>query len=306
MTKLIRIIQNPRPRLLRYLNQHSSKIKSDKVFLCLKFWLVTGHRLNLKNPKGFCEKLQWLKLYDRKPIYTQMVDKYAVKQLIKDTIGEEYVIPTIGVWQKTEDIEWDKLPSQFVLKTNHAGGSLGVVVCKDKKTFDKEAAIRKLNESLALDSYSIIREWPYKNIKRLVFAEKYMEDESGELRDYKVMCFGGEPKLIQVHLGRSGENHTQDFYDIQWNKLDNLNQKGCLTSGILTPKPSCLDLMLNLSRSLSSGLPQLRVDWYIVNGNLYFGEDTFYDASGLDEFIPIEKEFEIGSWIKLPHKNNNN
>ena len=296
-----RNINNPKPTLLRYLNKYSSLIKSDKLFLSLKFWLVTGKRLNLNNPKGFCEKLQWLKLYDSKPLYTQMVDKYAVKAIIKEAIGEEYVIPTFGSWQKPEDIEWDSLPTQFVLKTNHAGGSLGVVICKDKTSFNKEAAIKKLNESLQLDSYSIIREWPYKNIKRLVFAEQYMEDDSGDLRDYKVMCFGGEPKLIQVHLGRGIGYHTQDFYDINWVKLPNLNQTGCITSDIDTPKPKCLVEMLELSRKLSAGLPQLRVDWYIVNDQLYFGENTFYDASGLDVFIPYEKELEIGSWIKLPH-----
>ncbi len=298
--KIIRVIKNPRPTLLRYLNRYASYIKDDKTYIKFKFWLATGHRLNLKNPKGFCQKLQWLKLYDRKPIYTQMVDKYAVKQIIRDTIGEKYVIPTIGVWEKPEDIDWDGLPSQFVLKTNHAGGSLGVVVCKDKANFNKTVAIKKLNESLALDSYSIIREWPYKDVKRLVFAEKYMEDESGELRDFKVMCFGGEPKIVQVHLGRSEGCHTQDLYDTNWNKLERLNQVGCEISNVFTPKPVCFDEMLELSRVLSKGLPQLRVDWYIVNGQLYFGEDTFYDASGLDEFIPYDKELEIGTWIQLP------
>lgn len=301
INKIIRFITNPRPTLLRYLNSYSSYINSDRLFITLKYWLVTGKTLNLRNPKGFCEKLQWLKLYDRKPLYTQMVDKYAVKQLICNTIGDRYVIPALGVWQIPEDIDWNLLPSQFVLKTNHAGGSLGVVICKDKSNFNKELAIKKLNESLQLDSFSIIREWPYKNIKRLVFAEQYMEDESGELIDYKVMCFGGEPKLIQVHLGRSGGNHTQDFYDPNWNKLPYLNQKGCVTSDIITPRPECLSEMLELSRKLSAGLPQLRVDWYIVNGKLFFGENTFYDASGLDEFIPEEKEIEIGSWIKLPY-----
>lgn len=302
LRKLISNIKEPKPVVLRYLNKHASLFKSDELFIRLKYRIVTGKKLNLNTPKGFCEKLQWLKLYDRKPIYTLMVDKYLVKQFIADIIGEKYLIPTIGVWANTDDIDWNKLPSQFVLKTNHAGGSLGVVICKDKSKLNKKITIDKLNSSLELDSYSIIREWPYKNIKRLVFAEKYMEDESGELRDYKVMCFGGEPKLIQVHLGRNSKIHTQDFYDIQWNKLEDLNQVGCITSNIKTPKPLCLDQMLELSRKISRSIPQLRVDWYIVKDKLYFGECTFYDASGLDLFLPNEKELEIGSWITLPEK----
>ena len=300
--KIISSLKQPRPILLRYLNKYASHIKSDKLYIHIKYWLSTGKKLNLNNPKGFCEKLQWLKLYDRKSFYTLMVDKYLVKQFISDKIGEKYLIPTIGVWSNIEEIDWAKLPSQFVLKTNHAGGSLGVVICKDKSLLDKKAALDKLKTSLDLDSYSIIREWPYKNIKRLIFAESYMEDETGELRDYKVMCFNGEPKLIQVHIGRNNQLHTQDFYDIYWNKVENLNQVGCCTSTIKTPKPICLDEMLELSTKISKNIPQLRVDWYIVNGKLFFGECTFFDASGLELFLPSEKEIEIGSWITLPEK----
>lgn len=285
--------------IIRQLNRHAALIKSDSLYLKIKFRLLTGHRLNLHNPKGFCEKLQWLKINDRKEIYTNMVDKYSVKSYVSEKIGAKYVIDNYGVWDGVDDIDFNSLPNQFVLKTTHAAGMSGVVVCKDKSSFDFEVAKNKLSKSMRSESFWITREWPYKNIKPRIIAERYMEDESGALNDYKVMCFNGTPKYIQLHLGRTNGIHTQDIYDVNWNKQIDLDQLGCVQSDIVYPKPKCLEEMLRLSSILSQGLPQLRVDWYVVNGQLFFGELTFFDASGFDLFIPYEKELEIGSWILL-------
>ena len=232
-----------------------------------------------------------------------MVDKYAVKQYVANIIGEEYIIPTLGVWDKFDDIDFSSLPDQFVLKTTHGGGGGGVVICKDKKTFDREKAMKTLNRSMKGDIYKSLREWPYKNVKKRIIAEKYIEDESGYLKDYKVMCFNGQPRLIQMHMGRFNGVHTQDFYNCNWDKLDDINQNGCINSDIILPKPQCLEQMLDLSSKLSNGLPQIRVDWYIIGANIYFGEMTFFDAGGFDDFIPESLNEVIGSWIELPNEN---
>ena len=289
-------------KLIHYLNIYATCFKSDKLYLKIRYFLMTGRKLNLKNPKGFCEKLQWLKINDRNPYYTKLVDKYLVKEEIAKTIGEEYVVKNFGVWNTIEDINFSQLPESFVLKTTHAAGASGVLICKDKQDFDIDLAKTKLSHSLGVLSFPITREWPYKNIVPRIIAEEYLEDETGSLRDFKVMCFNGVPKLIQVHLGRFDGLHTQDFYDASWNKLEDLNQDYCIVSPVKVPKPKCLDEMLRFSSKLSRNIPHVRVDWYIVKDKLYFGEMTFFDASGYDLFIPYSKEIEIGSWIKLPIK----
>ena len=254
--------------------------------------------LDLEHPETFNEKLQWLKLYDRRPEYTRMVDKYAAKAYVASVIGEEYIIPAYGVWDSFDDIDFDALPDQFVLKCTHGSGD--AVIVRDKKKFDKAAAREKLTKSLRVDYYKIGREWPYKDVPRRILAEKYMAEESGlELNDYKVMCFCGKPKLIQVHMGRFGI-HTQDFYDTDWNKLDII--QGSLQSNILLQRPEALGKMLQLSSMLSKNISQLRVDWYCVAGQLYFGELTFFDAGGFEQFSPAEWDYTLGEWIQLPEK----
>lgn len=271
----------------------------DEEYLKRKFKACMGKELNLENPQTFNEKLQWLKLYDRKPEYTMMVDKVKVRDYIAETIGEEYLIPLLGVWEDPEDIDFDALPNQFVLKCNHNSG-LGMCICKDKTQLDIPKVKRELKKGLAQDYYLTGREWPYKDVPRRIIAEKYMVDESGtELKDYKVMCFGGEPKLIQIHRGRFG-SHTQDFYDANWNKLD--IEQGCVQSDIVLEAPSFLDKMLELSAALSKNMIQLRVDWYYVEGSLYFGESTFFDGSGFEKFTQEEWDNTLGSWIELPAK----
>ena len=196
---------------------HLNGLLSDKQYTKLQYRVVTGHKLNLKNPKNYNEKLQWLKLYDRKPVYTTIVDKFAVKGYVRDIIGEQYIIKTIGVWDRFDDIEFDKLPDQFVLKTTHGGGNTGVVICRDKKTIDVKRAKSILEKSLKRDAYKVSREWPYKNVPRRIIAEEYMEDsKTGELRDYKFFCFDGEPKALFVASERQKkEEPCFDFFDTE-------------------------------------------------------------------------------------------
>jgi len=270
----------------------------DETYLKLIYRGIIGKKLNLDNPQTFNEKLQWMKLYNRKPEYTMMVDKYAVREYIKEQLGEEFLIPLISVWDSPDEIDFDALPDQFVLKCNHNSGT-GMCICTDKSKLDIEAVKEDLRKGLKEDYYATSREWPYKNVKRKIIAEKYMVDESGtELKDYKILCFNGEPKLIQMHSGRFSTVHTQDYYDTEWNRLEIL--QGCPMAEKAWDKPEFLKEMLELSKKLSEGIPHVRVDWYYVENHLYFGELTFFDASGFDEFEPDEYNTIIGSWITLP------
>lgn len=275
---------------------------SDETFIKLVFKSTFGYELDLNNPTTFSEKIQWLKLYNRRPEYTMMVDKYRVREYIREKIGDEYLIPLLNVWDSVEEIDFDALPNQFVLKCNHDQGS--VVICKDKAHFDIDTAKQKLARKLKRNHYWSIREWPYKNVKPCIICEQYMQDDDGkeELSDYKVLCFNGEPKLIEVHKGRFGREHTQDFYDMNWNKTV-FNQPDVPMSDEVMDKPMFADEMLGLSRKLSVGMPHVRVDWYYTNEHLYFSELTFYDASGFDPFVD-DQDAEIGSWLVLPAKYN--
>lgn len=268
----------------------------DKLYLQVMYLTNMGKKLNLKNPKTFNEKLQWLKLYDRKPEYTMMVDKYRVREYIAQTIGEEYLIPLLGVWEDPDDIDFDTLPDQFVLKCNHNSGT-GMCICKDKSKLDIECVKRNLKKGLAQDYYLRGREWPYKEVCRRVVAEKYMVDESGvELKDYKVMCFNGEPKVIQMHRGRFGD-HTLDFYDPEWKRMNFMWD--CPASDILVEKPAFLSEMLDLSRLLAKDIPEIRVDWYYAEDHLFFGELTFSPASGFSAFSPEDWDYKLGDWIDI-------
>lgn len=263
----------------------------DTTYLKVRFRLLMGKKLDLKNPRTFSEKLQWLKLYDRRPEYTKMVDKYAVKEYVTGIIGEEYVIPTLGVWDRPEDIEWDKLPNQFVLKTTHGGGSLGVVICKDKTTFNREDAIKRLKKNMKGSDWRIQMEWPYKNVPRRIIAEKYIEPapDMNDLTDYKFFCFGGEPKYCQVIQDRSAIE-TIDFYDIDWHHQDFIGLIGLNTvanhSSIEQPKPINLNEQVKVARQLSKGIPFSRIDLYSCQGKVYFGEITLYPMGGFGSFNP--------------------
>ena len=280
-------------KLLRFL--------PDYIYIQLQYFHHFHRFANLKNPQTFNEKLQWLKLYDRKPLYTTLVDKYAVKKWVADKMGQEHIIPTLGVWEKAEDIDFDKLPSQFVLKVNHDSG--GIVICKDKSKLDKKAAITKLSKALKNNGYWYCREWPYKNVKPCIIAEKYMEDtKTKELRDYKFFCFNGIPKMLFIASDRqnSKEETKFDFYDMEFNHLSFTN--GHPNSNKHIDKPSSFNEMVKLATILSKDIPHVRVDFYEIDGKIYFGELTLYHWSGLKPFNPKEWDKKIGDWLKLPLK----
>lgn len=278
-----------------------TRIIPDKLYLKIAYKLATGHTLNLDNPQTFNEKLQWLKLYDRRPEYITMVDKYRVREYIADTIGEEYLIPLLGVWENANDIDFDTLPNQFVLKCNHDSGS--VIICKDKSKLDKKNTIRRLNRALRNTGYWFGREWPYKNVKPCIVAEKYMTDlENSDLPDYKVHNFNGIPKVILVCSQRftQGGLH-EDFYTPKWEKLDLRRPNHPNVEKKINP-PDELEQMLQLSEKLSNEIPFARTDFYIVNGKLYFGEITLYPSAGFDSFSPETWDRIFGDWIRLPEK----
>lgn len=255
-------------------------------------------KLNLKNPKTFNEKLQWLKLYDRNPLYTTLVDKYEVKKYIVDKIGEEYVIPTIGVWDNFDDINFDTLPNQFVLKCTHDSGT--IVICKDKTKFNIEEAREKINARMNFNYYYMWREWPYKDVKPRIIAEKYMEDDkTKELRDYKFFCFNGEVKALFIATERQkyGEEVKFDFFDTDFKHLP--IRQGHPNAPIPPEKPQCFEEMKKLSAKLSENIPQVRVDFYEVDGKVYFGELTFSHFGGIVPFEPEEWDYKFGNYIKI-------
>ena len=271
----------------------------DKYCLHLMYWARLNKRLNLKTPQTLNEKMQWLKLYDRKPVYTTMVDKYEAKIYAAERIGPEYIIPTLGVWERFEDIDFDALPQQFVLKCTHDSGGLAIV--KDKNNWDREAAKKKIEKSLKRNYYLHGREWPYKNVKPRIIAESYLEDlETGELRDYKWYCFQGMPKLMAIFCGRSKGATTADYFDTDFQPLA-LNW-GYKNAVVPPKKPENFEKMQQFAELLSKDMPFLRVDFYELNGKLYLGELTFFDGSGFDLIEPEEWDRKMGSWVELPQK----
>lgn len=271
---------------------------SDETYLKIAFRSLMGKKLNLKNPQTFNEKLQWLKLHDRKPIYTTMVDKYEAKKYVAGIIGEQYIIPTLGIWNKFEDIDFDKLPNQFVLKCTHDSG--GLVICRDKSKFDVQATKKKITRSLKRNYFWQGREWPYKDVKPRIIAEKYMEDmNTNDLKDYKFFCFDGEPKILFIATDRANPNEETkfDFYDINYKHLDFTNGH---PNAIKEPqKPIKFEEMVTLAGKLSQNIPLLRVDFYEISGKVYFGELTFSHWSGFVPFKPEEWDKILGAWIHL-------
>ncbi len=284
--------------LLVSLLQHFGNWLPDKIYIKWMYRLKMGRKLNIDYPKRFTEKLQWLKLYDHDPFYSIIVDKYEVKSYVARLIGMDYVIPTIGVWNEPEEIKIETMPEKFVLKTTNGGGGTGVVICKEKSKFNFNAAVIKLRKSLNTNLYKLQREWPYKNIPPRIIAEKYMEDESGELRDYKFYCFNGEPKVLLIASNRF-TNHNFNYYDMKFNPLPIHSAVGG-KSDIVFQRPSSFDEMVELSRKLSQGFVHVRVDLYYVDQKIYFGELTLYDSSGYDNLSSDSEDLLWGSWLQLP------
>lgn len=324
-----------------FLLRVTSRLWSDGAYLKALFWLSLGYKLDLRNPKTFNEKLQWLKIYNRKEEYTLMVDKVEAKKYVASVIGEEYIIPTLAVYNRAEEIDFDALPNQFVLKCTHDSG--GIVICKDKTKIDKEEAIRMLRKGLKRNYYWQNREWPYKNVKPRIIAEQYMADDGQglsdysckdslvtlnsvrvcgggdlavnqdfvvhltpcqekELHDYKFFCFDGKPKVMFVASERYSPSGAKfNFYDMDFNLLPFTNGHPNYENPI--SKPAEFEKMKELAAKLSRGTLQVRIDFYDVNGHIYFGEITFYHWSGMTPFVPEEWDYKLGQLIKLPEHN---
>lgn len=288
-----------RLRFLAYIGLHN--FVSGERFLKARYRAETGRELNLENPVIYTEKLQWLKLYDHRPEYTTMVDKYAVKQYVSERIGDEYVIPVFGVWDNPEEIDFASLPERFVLKATHDSG--GYIICKDKTSLNIPMVKKKLAELLKKNYFIYNWEWPYKHVKPRIIAEEYMEDSRcGELRDYKFFTFGGVPKVLYIAQGRGkGEPTVADFFDMEFNHLPFTIDHDM--ADVPPEKPENFELMKELAAKLSEGTPQLRVDFYEVDGKVYFGEMTFFHCSGWEQFHPEEWDRIFGDWVVLPEKN---
>ncbi|MDO5638096.1 MAG: ATP-grasp fold amidoligase family protein [Myroides sp.] len=276
------------------------KYLSDKTFLQIKYERIMREKLNLNSPIGFNEKIQWLKLHYRSPLLTTLVDKFEVKNYVAEKIGAEYVIPNYGIWESFDDIDFKRLPSQFVLKTTHDCG--GVILCTDKNGLDLKKTKSKLEKHLKNNHYYKNREWAYKDVEPRIIAERYFtnkrsDNEIEELVDYKIFCFDGEPKIIQISTGRFNSGLKHNFYDINFQKLDIVKYKGGTEEDI--SKPENFELMLLLAKKLSSNLPFVRADFYNIEGRVFFGELTFYPGGGFSPFKPKEWEERVGNWIKL-------
>lgn len=272
---------------------------SDKKFLCIKYKQTIGKDLCIDDPVMFNEKLQWLKLYDRKPKYTMMVDKYKVREYIAEEIGEQYLIPLLGVWDTPEEIDFSVLPNQFAMKCNHNSG-LGMCICTDKSKLDIKKVKKSLSQGLKQDYYLTGREWPYKDVPRKIIAEQFLKSDAGGLTDYKIHCFNGVPKFILVCRDRFTESGlTEDFYTTEWERMP-VKRPGIPNASVQSSRPEELGKMLTLAENLSEDIPFLRVDFYLVEGKIYFSELTFFPASGFTGFDPPEWDRIFGDWLVLP------
>ena len=285
-----------RTRVLIKLGYYDSL--SDEEFLKKVFPKYMGYPLDLENPKTFSEKLQWLKVNYRDPIQTVMVDKHEAKHFIVERVGSQYIIPTLAVWDSVEDIDFDALPNQFVLKSTHDSG--GIVICKDKSSLDFEAAKAKLSASLKRDYSKIAREWAYQNVPRRIIAEEYISElGKDDLLDYKMYSFHGEPKLTVVCSDRFSKTGTRmNFYDINWEPMGiHFGHYPPLPTEF--PKPATYEEMKRLTAELSKDCPFLRVDFYEIKGRLFIGELTLFPGAGLETFRPMSKDYELGEWLHL-------
>ena len=277
-------------------------IVPDKLYLKMKYKLRTGNKLNIKNPKRYTEKSQWIKLYDRKDIYTKMVDKYESKEFIEKKVGKEYIVETYGIYDSFEQIDFEKLPDKFVMKCTHDSG--GLVICNSKKDLNIQSAKNKIEKSLKNNFYYLGREWPYKNVKPRIIIEELLENnDSSDLIEYNFFCFNGIPKIVMTCHGDKRIKRYNDFYDMDFNKLD--VQCEYATSDNKEKKPRQFEKMIELSKKLSENTYSLRVDFYIVNNKIKLGELTFFHWAGFCNFTPDKWDYEFGKMIKLPIEKKN-
>ena len=277
------------------------KFVNPEKYIKTLFLQRMGYPLNLDNPRTYSEKLQWLKLYWHLPILTTLVDKYAVKEFVRERIGDKYIIPTLAVWDSVKEIQWEELPNQFVLKCTHDSG--GLVICKDKSRFDRRQAIKVINKSLSNNYYYFGYEWPYKNVQPRIIAEPYLEDSATkELRDYKFFCFNGKVKALFIATDRNvtGVDVKFDFFDDNFHHLP--FKQGHENAAAMPQKPVCFEEMKQLACRLSEGFPHVRVDLYEVDGRVFFGEMTFFHHGGWTKFDPEDWDSIFGGWLSLPEK----
>ncbi len=304
MKKLKEILKNPVYYLIKLIGKClPDNLSCNKFYLKILYRNKFKNKLDIEDPKTFNEKIQWLKLYDRNPEYTKMVDKYEVKKYVKNLIGEEYIIDTLGIYDTFDDIDFSKLPDKFVLKCTHDSG--GVVVCKDKETIDVKKCRKKFKKLLRRNYFYNGREFPYKNVKPRIIVEPFMSDGINEdLLDYKFMCFNGKVKCSFVCSERRSEKGLAvDFFDNNWNHLP--FERHYRNLGKEIKKPDNLEKMIALAEKLSKGTSFVRVDFYDINGNIYFGEMTFYPGSGLEEFNPEDWDYKLGELITIKRDDEN-
>ncbi len=299
LDKIKRLKKDPRDIICFILSRKLFWIIPDKIYLKMKYRVTNGKKLNLKNPSTFSEKLQWLKLYDRRPEYIRMVDKYKVRNYIKKKIGEEYLIPLYGVYDHFDEIDFSKLPNQFVLKPNHTSGD--IYICKDKNEINMRVLRKTVNRWMKRRYYWLHREWPYKYIKPKIICEAFITDTGKVPDDFKVLCFDGKAKLIEVHTGRFNNNHKLTTFTPDWDRSTLMHDFPPFIEAY--EKPLLLDQMIELSEKLAANIAHIRVDWYIVDNKLYFGELTLYFCAGFIHYFHEVDDYIVGEWIKLPTKN---
>lgn len=274
-------------------------VAADAVYLKLLYRNRMGKKLNLERPETYNEKLQWMKLYNRDPKYTMLVDKEAVKAEVEKKVGSKYIIPTLGVWERFEDIDFSKLPERFVLKCTHDSG--GLVICKDKATLDLVSARKKIEHCMKRNYYLNTREWPYKNVPRKIIAEQYISCADGAIPlDYKFYCFSGKIDSVMVCVGREFGHPTFFYYDLDWNrkKYQKPGIEPSLDESI--PRPENFAEMIEVVQKLAKGYPEVRIDLYNIDGKIYFGEYTFFNQSGFDREITEETNHRWGKMIIIP------
>lgn len=295
--KIIHYVKCPKDIIVYMMDKGVFKNMDDEKYLRLKYELVMGEKLDLDNPQKYSEKLQWLKLYDRKDIYTAMVDKYESKNFLKTIIDEKHIIPTYGIYNSFDEIDFNKLPKEFIMKCTHDSG--GTVICNNKEKLDKEKAKKTINKFLKRKYFYVHREWPYKNVKPRIIIEEYLKNKSNtDLVEYNWFCFNGEPKFIMACYGDKRKARCNDYYDIDFNKLD--FSCGYATGKKALNKPKTYNEMLKLSKKISKNIPSLRVDFYEVDGKIYIGELTFFHWAGYTAFDPKKWDLEFGKMLVLP------
>ena len=304
-SRIVKIIRDPAYRFSKLMKMGLYNRLSDKAFLEKAYRAYMGRDLNLVSPKAYTEKLQWLKLYDRRDIYTTMVDKAQAKGYISERLGtSEYCIETLGVWDRFDDIDFDLLPDQFVLKCTHDSG--GIVICKDKSKMDLNKAREIINDGLKRSFFMQTREPQYKKVKPRIIGEPYVEDHSSkELRDYKFFCFDGKARCLFVATDRQVINEPTkfDFFDLNYTHLNIIN--GHPNAKNPPEKPLNFELMIKLAETLSTGFPHIRVDFYEANGKVYVGELTLHHFSGFEPFVPDHWDYTFGDWLVLPQRSSN-